>query len=289
MTSSTHRSSLRAALLAPLDERSATGRGSRRPHRLLIPGTVLALTFNLAGCSGAGTTDAVRPAALEAHGAPSGPGKRQPSPPRAAGGGDALAAPVHAQLPGLGPHTLAKIPAHTRQVVLVTGEAKNSSTAQAVLYERTGAGWEPGPTWPAHNALRGWTDDHHVDDLHSPIGVFSLTDAGGRLADPGTRLPYHHTAAFTTGGLGFRGESLAGTFDYVVAIDYNRRTGTSPLDGTHPQGAAKGGYIWLHVDHGGPTHGCVSLRRKDMRALLRALEPARHPVIVMGDASSLSR
>ncbi|WP_420708034.1 L,D-transpeptidase family protein [Streptomyces sp. 142MFCol3.1] len=289
MTSSTHRPSRRAPLPAPPDEPPAGSRGGRRPHRLFIPGTVLALTVNLAGCSGAGTTDAVRPAALEAHAATAGPGTRQPMPLHGDGSGEAPTASVPAQLPGLGPHTLARIPAGTRQVVLVTGEAKNSSVAQAVLYERTGAGWEPGPTWPAHNALRGWTDDHHMDDLHSPIGVFSLTDAGGRLADPGTKLPYHHSPAFTAGGLGFRGESLTGTFDYVVAINYNRLTGTSPLDGTHPQGAGKGGYIWLHVDHGGPTHGCVSLRRKNMRALLRALEPARHPVIVMGDASSLSR
>ncbi|WP_435220978.1 L,D-transpeptidase family protein [Streptomyces sp. Tue6028] len=289
MTSSTHHTSRRAALLAPLDEHPATSRDGRRPYRLLIPGTVLALSVNLAGCSGAGTVDAVRPAALEAHGAPADPGTRHPLPPRTAGRGATPVASVPAQLPGLGPHMLAKIPADARQVVLVTGEAKNSSTAQAVLYERTGAGWEQGPTWPAHNALRGWTEDHHVDDLHSPIGVFSLTDAGGRLTDPGTKLPYHHSAAFTAGGTGFRGESLAGTFDYVVAINYNRRTGTSPLDGTHPQGAGKGGYIWLHVDHGGPTHGCVSLRRNTMRELLRALEPARHPVIVMGDALSLGR
>jgi hypothetical protein len=44
-----------------------------------------------------------------------------------------------------------------------------------------------------------------------------------------------------------------------MAIDYNRVKGTSPLDRTSPPGADKGGGIWLHVDHGGPTHACVSL------------------------------
>jgi L,D-peptidoglycan transpeptidase YkuD (ErfK/YbiS/YcfS/YnhG family) len=184
---------------------------------------------------------------------------------------------------------LAQIPADARQAVLVTGRGKNSSASQVVLYRRTGAGWEAGATWPAHNALKGWTDDHHAGDLRSPIGVFTLTDAGGLLADPGTKLPYDQGTAFTIGGTGFEGEPLAGSFDYVVAINYNRKPGTSPLDWTRPRGANKGGGIWLHVDHGGATQGCVSLTKKHMRELLRALDPAQHPVIVMGDAASLRR
>lgn len=33
----------------------------------------------------------------------------------------------------------------------------------------------------------------------------------------------------------------------------------------------------------------MSLRKAHMKALLLALDPARHPVIVMGDAESLAR
>ncbi|MFE2839489.1 L,D-transpeptidase family protein, partial [Streptomyces mirabilis] len=151
------------------------------------------------------------------------------------------------------------------------------------------AGWERGATWPAHNALKGWTDDHHAGDLRSPIGVFTLTDAGGLRPDPGTKLPYDRSVGFTIAGTGFEGESLAGSFDYVVAINYNHEPGTSPLDWTRPLGAGKGGGIWLHVDHGGPTHGCVSLAQEHLKELMRTLDPARHPVIVMGDAKSLAR
>jgi L,D-peptidoglycan transpeptidase YkuD (ErfK/YbiS/YcfS/YnhG family) len=158
-----------------------------------------------------------------------------------------------------------------------------------VLYERTAAGWAPGERWPAHNALKGWTRHHRDGDLHSPIGVFTLTDAGGLLSDPGTRLPYDRSGTFTAPGTGFEGEPLAGSFDYVIAINYNREPGTSPLDRTRPLGAGRGGGIWLHVDHGGPTHGCVSLAEGHMKELLRALDPDRHPVVVMGDAASLAR
>jgi L,D-peptidoglycan transpeptidase YkuD (ErfK/YbiS/YcfS/YnhG family) len=263
----------------------------------VITAAVLALSVTLAGCAGTAAgvrpADAARPAAGGAGAvsvtASAAPGTTQGRPPQASADPGASTASAPARLPGLGPRTLAKVPADARQAVLVTGRGKNSSASQVVLYRRSGAGWEPGATWPAHNALKGWTDDHHAGDLRSPIGVFTLTDAGGLLADPGTKLPYDQGRAFTIGGTGFEGEPLAGSFDYVVAINYNRKPGTSPLDWTRPLGANKGGGIWLHVDHGGPTQGCVSLTQQHMRELLLALDLNLHPVIVMGDAESLKR
>ncbi|WP_411543833.1 hypothetical protein [Kitasatospora sp. DSM 101779] len=193
-------------------------------------------------------------------------------------------------LPGVGAAMLADIPDTTRQVLLATGDGRNANTSTVALYERSADGWEQkaGP-WAAHNALRGWTDDHRLDDLRSPIGVFGLTDAGGLLAHPGTRLPYDRSRAFSISGTGFTGEPLAGSFDYVIAVNYNRKSGMTPLDWSRPLGATKGGGIWVHVDHGGPTHGCVSIAKEHMKELLLALDPDLHPVIVMGDAASLAR
>ncbi|MFE7174701.1 L,D-transpeptidase family protein [Streptomyces sp. NPDC057616] len=199
----------------------------------------------------------------------------------------AQGAPLH--LPGLGPKTLAEIPADARQAVVVTGRGKNSPLSTVVVYRRTEEGWQAGATWPAHNALKGWSAHHTGGDLRSPVGVFGLTDAGGLLRDPGSRLPYHHAGGFISPGTGFEGEPLAGSFDYVVAINYNRKPGTSPLDWTRPLGPNRGGGIWFHVDHGGPTHGCVSISERHMKELLRTLDPDLHPVAVMGDAPSLAR
>jgi L,D-peptidoglycan transpeptidase YkuD (ErfK/YbiS/YcfS/YnhG family) len=190
----------------------------------------------------------------------------------------------------VGPATLARVPDSTGQILLVTGKDRDGDTATARLYRRTRDGWEPTTApWPAHNALRGWTHDHRIGDLRSPVGVFTLTDAGGLLPDPGTRLPYNHSAGFRIAGTGSRGEPLAGSFDYVVAINYNRQPGTTPLDWTRPEGPEKGGGIWVHVDHHGPTQACVSIARDHMKELLRALDPSLKPVIVMGDAASLAR
>ncbi|MCX4903029.1 L,D-transpeptidase family protein [Streptomyces sp. NBC_00878] len=241
------------------------------------PVAVLAAALLLAGCGGGGamTTADQQPGATPQGGSTGAPRVSMDVAPQ--------------QLPGLGPKTLAQVPQKTRQAVVVTGRGKNSPISTVVLYERTESGWQAGASWPAHNALKGWTDHHVLEDLRSPIGVYALTDAGGLLPDPGASLPYDQSSAFTIGGKGFEGEPLAGSFDYVIAINYNRKAGTTPLDWTRPLGADRGGGIWLHVDHEGPTHGCVSLRKEHMKALLRALDPDRDPVIVMGDAAALRR
>ncbi|MFC8078610.1 hypothetical protein ACFUN8_24080 [Streptomyces sp. NPDC057307] len=207
---------------------------------------------------------------------------------RGLAGGPVEAALVR-EIPGLGPATRSRIPVSTRQALVVSGEGRESSRSGVVLYERDAdTGWRPvTDRWPAHNALRGWTYDHQASDLRSPIGVFTLGDAGGRLPDPGSRLPYDESGDFESPGTGFLGEPLEGSFDYVVAIDYNRIPGTTPLDKSRPLGLGKGGGVWIHVDHKGPTQACVSLSRTQMVELLRLLDPAKRPVIVMGDAVAL--
>ncbi|WP_326698548.1 hypothetical protein OG909_15165 [Streptomyces sp. NBC_01754] len=196
-----------------------------------------------------------------------------------------------AEIPALGPQTRARIPAEARQAVVVTGDGADSNRSAISVYTRDDTtGWKSvaGP-WAAHNGMKGWADHHVAEDLRSPVGVFGLTDAGGRLPDPGALLPYDESRRFAVSGEGFLGEPLDGSFDYVIAINYNRVPGVSPLDRTRPLGDERGGGIWLHVDHGGPTQGCVSLPEDRMTELLRTLDPAKHPVIVMGDATSLGR
>ncbi|KIZ19057.1 L,D-transpeptidase family protein [Streptomyces natalensis] len=196
-----------------------------------------------------------------------------------------LASGLLRAIPGLSDIVRKQIPKNARQVLVVSGRNGDSYESRVVLYTRAkGADeWRPGRAWDAHNAAHGWTDDHHYGDLRSPEGVYTLTDAGGRLPAPtGTKLPYDHNHDFVAHGTGVEGEPLAGAFDYVIAINYNRVPGTSPLDQQRPDGAFKGGGVWLHVDHDGPTQGCVSLKPDAMRDLLRTLDPALHPVIVMG-------
>lgn len=257
------------------------------PLRTLPAAALVCAGVLLSGCAG-GTGPQPSPSTAAAERVPDG-GKN-------AGGGRSAPEPraqtlQAREIPGLGPRTRAAIPAGTRQALVVSGRGADANTSTAVLYERDAAtGWSPASArWPAHNALRGWTDDHRQGDLRSPIGVYGLSDAGGLLPDPGTELPYDQESLFTISGRGFEGEPLEGSFDHVVAVDYNREPGTSPLDPARPLGDDKGGGIWIHVDHGGPTQGCVSLERDRMKELLRALDPGLRPVVVMGPAEVLAR
>ncbi|MFM9615646.1 L,D-transpeptidase family protein [Streptomyces niveiscabiei] len=188
-------------------------------------------------------------------------------------------------VPDLGPDFRKRIPAASRQVVAVYGDGRNSPDATAVLYIKQGRTWQKESSWPAHNARKGWTTDHHENDGRSPVGVFTLTDAGGVLKNPGTKLPYTRSSAFETPS--WWQKPYRHDFDYVIAIDYNRIKGTSPSDPTRPEGEKKGGSIWLHMDQGSGTSACVSLSKAGMEHLLRTLDPAAHPVVVMGDRAEL--
>ncbi|MFJ9338503.1 L,D-transpeptidase family protein [Streptomyces sp. NPDC101733] len=204
---------------------------------------------------------------------------------RVARGAPRAQAPTHGLPASLGEAVRARIPADSRQLVLVTGRAQDSSESTVAFYTRParGADWVEAARWPARNGAKGWSTAREYGDLTSPEGVYTLSDAGGLLpAPPGTKLPYDRDQGFVATGQGVNGESLAGSFDYVVAIDYNRRQGVSPLDPAMPEGEGKGGNIWLHVDHDGPSQGCVGLPKEAMKQLLETLDPAANPVIAMG-------
>lgn len=192
-------------------------------------------------------------------------------------------------LPGIGPETLAELPAETRQVLVSSTPGPADSTATTVLYVRTGDAWERTAEYAGHNGGAGWKRERREGDRTSPIGVFSLSDAGGSLPDPGSLLPYTHEPALRTGAAAAYGEDYAAVFDRVIAIDYNRQPGTPPNDDTRPLGWDAGGKIWLHVDHDSPTRGCITVEAEDMVHLLRTLDPAAQPHIVMGPADDLAR
>ncbi len=192
-------------------------------------------------------------------------------------------------IPGLGPGMMSRVPVESRQVVVVTGDSSSSTTNLVTLWERHGPQdpWtQVGVSIPGRNGEDGWAVTHREGDSSSPVGVFTLTAAGGRLPDPGTGLPYEYQPSFYQAG--DAGTPMAAAFDYVVAVDYNRLSGHPPSDPHRPLGEQAGGDIWLHIDHASPTRGCVTVPRETMETILHWLTPAAHPVVVMGDQARLS-
>ncbi|MEU8957925.1 L,D-transpeptidase family protein [Streptomyces sp. NPDC048518] len=206
----------------------------------------------------------------------------------AQGSGKGAAAADLRRIPDVGDGLQSKIPQNSRQVVAVYGDGVDSADSTVVLYTKSSdqdKTWKKARSWPAHNGKKGWTTDHRENDKRSPVGVFTLTDAGGVLADPGAKFPYTKSASIQAPH--YWPKTHWHDFDYVIAINYNRAKGTPPNDPTRPQGQEKGGSIWLHMDHGSGTSGCVSLSKSGMESLLRTLDPKQHPVVVMGDKANL--
>ena len=193
-------------------------------------------------------------------------------------------------IPGVGELMMSRIPASTRQVIVVTGGGLTDTVNTVTRWQRADADspWTPvGTEIVGRNGENGWTHDHREGDLRSPVGVYSLTAAGGRRTDPGTRLPYEYRPSYYQTG-SYEGDPMARAFNYVVAIDYNRLPGYPPSDPTRPLGEEAGGDIWLHVDHESPTRGCISVPEEAMVEILRWLDPASHPMIIMGDRASIT-
>lgn len=130
----------------------------------------------------------------------------------------------------------------------------------------------------------------------TPAGVFSLTEAFGRNANPGTTLPYRRvgysdwwvsdvdSAKYNTlqscspgSWCGFdQGSSeqlgAISLYDYAVVIDYNRS----------PVVAGKGSAFFLHITEYAPTQGCISVEESALLRLLKWLKPTRNPIISIG-------
>lgn len=135
----------------------------------------------------------------------------------------------------------------------------------------------------------------------TPTGTYTVTQAFGILANPGTTLPYHVVTkndwwvednkspyyntmrSASQGGFDIAApessvngsEHLithASLYNYALVINFNM----------NPSVPYRGAGIFLHVSNGRPTAGCVAVPVKTIVALLRWLKPSAHPRIAIG-------
>jgi L,D-peptidoglycan transpeptidase YkuD (ErfK/YbiS/YcfS/YnhG family) len=200
-----------------------------------------------------------------------------------------------------GPHPVSALPFDARavpgtQVVYVTGRPR-SSYGRIELWMRWQTGWYRNFSVPARLGTGGISARYREGASYTPAGTFTVTEAFGRRASPGTVLRYrsigsssnwwwvsdpHSTrynqpyycrrasCPFTTS----YGENLgaAGSvYDYALVMDVNRR----------PVVPGRGSAFFIHIGNGRATAGCVSTDRSTVVTLLRSLKPAARPVVVV--------
>jgi L,D-peptidoglycan transpeptidase YkuD (ErfK/YbiS/YcfS/YnhG family) len=176
------------------------------------------------------------------------------------------------------------------QEVRVVAPSVSASLARVSLYECGGR--TAGP-WRAHVGRNGLSAHHREGDGTTPLGTYRLGPVlYGLDSDPGTAFRYHRLVcgdwwdedpgsptynSFRHVACGarpsFRGRSEALwrvpiAYRLFAVVDYNpaRRPG-------------RGSGIFLHVDTGHATNGCVSLPEPVLRGLLRRLRPGARIVL----------
>jgi L,D-peptidoglycan transpeptidase YkuD (ErfK/YbiS/YcfS/YnhG family) len=174
--------------------------------------------------------------------------------------------------------------ANCPQVVHV--QAATTATTYAVV-TLTSCGTRVAGPWPARVGYHGLSAHHREGDGTTPLGTYAIgPTVYGIAPDPGVKLRYHrltcgdwwdedprtaayntfqHVACGSTPPFGGGSEALwraTVAYQYFAIVDYN----TSRTPG-------RGSGIFLHVDTGAATNGCVSLPRPELVRTLRWLRP----------------
>ena len=168
-------------------------------------------------------------------------------------------------------------------------------------HRRTAGSPQPGP-YAARLGRNGLSANRREGDGTTPTGLFGIgRTMYGNEPNPGVRFAYRrlrcgdwwdedpssptynsfqHVPCGTQPPFGGASEGMwqqPRPYPFLAVIEYNMR----------PVVPGRGSGIFLHAQTGGPTIGCVSLRRDELRAVLRWLRPGARPMIAIGTSGQL--
>lgn len=205
------------------------------------------------------------------------------------------------------------LPAGTRQLILVTAPALDSSSGSLQRWDRQDSASPWLSCAPPHPVTLGraglaWGLGLHVNpegaprklegDGKSPAGVFRLGTAFGYASTPppGCRWPYRQATdrdffvddpaspdynRWITRECGLP-ESAWTSFERMRRSDGLYRYGLVVEHNSAPPVAGSGSAIFLHIwkEPGSGTSGCTAMAAGDLEALLCWLRPEDHPLLV---------
>lgn len=179
-------------------------------------------------------------------------------------------------------------PADARQLITVNTDSARSTVGSLSAWQQEADGsWTRvlGPV--TANVGAAGVGQASEGSTRTPAGTFGLTEAFGRLGNPGTSMPYfktdyldwwdgksnsptyntHIRQASNPG----QSENLYGAgavYDYAINMGYN--LGRTP---------GAGSAFFLHITDGTATAGCVAIDRQSIITLLKWLQPSQNPYI----------
>ena len=181
----------------------------------------------------------------------------------------------------------------TGQLITVIAASYRSTRAELTAYKRVGGQWHrvfgPWTAWIGRNGMAP-PGAKREGDGRTPSGTFGFGFFFGVDPDPGVRFPYRRVHPYDVwdddpssplynlwvddrqASPGADPEPMdVSAYDYGAVIAYN--TARTP---------GLGSAIFLHINIGTPTAGCVTLPVGELLEILRWLNPADSPRITMG-------
>ena len=194
------------------------------------------------------------------------------------------------------------IAAETAQVLVATPGTSGANSITLHFLERRADGW--GAALPSAKAVIGRSGFaepgmKREGDGRTPSGVYPLTLAFGYSESVNTKMPYRMAGdndiwiddpdAPDYNTWGNRGKTRARSFEDMRRKDGLYRYGLVIGYNMDPVLRGYGSAIFLHVwkGPGSPTTGCVAMAEKDVLRVLRWLDPARKPLIIMGSPDNV--
>jgi L,D-peptidoglycan transpeptidase YkuD (ErfK/YbiS/YcfS/YnhG family) len=206
------------------------------------------------------------------------------------------------------PPACARFPSAGDARQLITVEAPTYRTTHATLrlWSRgTGACWTAaGGPWAARVGRNGLSGNRREGDGTTPTGVYGIAPVMyGTAPDPGVRFAYRRLLC----GDWWNEDAASPTYNSFQHVACGRRPPFRVFTpgmweqprayphlavvefNMHPVVPGRGSGIFLHVQTGGPTSGCISLERATLVRVLRWLRPDARPQIAIGTPAEIRR
>ena len=194
-------------------------------------------------------------------------------------------------------------PVSAKQLVTVEAKVARTTFAELRTWRRSGRCWVAAAgLYTARLGKNGLSSNRREGDGTTPTGTYRIgATMYGNEANPGVRFRYHrlrcgdwwdedpasptynsfqHVRCGTNPPFGGASEGMweqPRPYPFLAVIEYNMR----------PAVPGRGSGIFLHAQTGGPTIGCISLRKDELRAVLRWLSPSAAPMIAIGTRKQL--
>ena len=188
----------------------------------------------------------------------------------------------------------------SEQLIFATNRDSSSSVVTIHTVERNNGVWQIVlPEFDGSIGEKGFApiDDKREGDGKSPSGVFPLGIAFGYDASVETKMPYRQAtendfwvddANSEDYNKWVKGEPNAASWEKMKREDDQYKYGVVIEYNMHPIVKGKGSAIFLHEwNDGDSTLGCVSISEEMILKILKWLDPAKKPLIVMGTESEL--